>query len=296
MPRSYIDYAMTVIVGRALPDVRDGLKPVHRRVLYAMYDGGYRPDRGFSKCARVVGDVMGQYHPHGDSAIYDTLVRLAQPWVMRAPLVDGQGNFGSPGNDPAAAMRYTECKMAPLAMEMVRDIDEDTVDFKPELRRRARRSRPSCRPGSRTCWSTAPPASRSGMATNIPPHNLREVAEGVQWALAHPEAIPRGAARRAPGADQGPRLPDRGADRRPAGHRGRLPHRSRLGHHARRRRHRRGRQRPHPAGDHRAALPGQPGQPGDEDRRARRLRQASRGSPTSATTPRPAPASGWSSC
>src|SRR5215211_60264 len=131
MQRSYIDYAMTVIVGRALPDVRDGLKPVHRRVLYAMYDGGYRPDRGFSKCARVVGEVMGQYHPHGDSAIYDTLVRLAQPWVMRAPLVDSQGNFGSPGNDPAAAMRYTECKMAPLAMEMVRDIDEDTVDFTP---------------------------------------------------------------------------------------------------------------------------------------------------------------------
>ena len=135
MQRSYIDYAMTVIVGRALPDVRDGLKPVHRRVLYAMYDGGYRPDRGFSKCSRVIGDVMGQYHPHGDTAIYDTLVRLAQPWVMRAPLVDGQGNFGSPGNDPAAAMRYTECRMAPLAMEMVRDIDEDTVDFQAQLRR-----------------------------------------------------------------------------------------------------------------------------------------------------------------
>ena len=131
MQRSYIDYAMSVIVSRALPDVRDGLKPVHRRVLYAMYDGGYRPDRGFSKCSRIVGDVMGQYHPHGDTAIYDTLVRLAQPWVMRAPMVSGQGNFGSPGNDGAAAMRYTECKLAPIAMEMVRDIDEDTVDFKP---------------------------------------------------------------------------------------------------------------------------------------------------------------------
>src|SRR6187551_48004 len=131
MQRAYIDYAMAVIVGRALPDVRDGLKPVHRRVLYAMYDGGYRPDRVFSKCSRVVGDVMGQYHPHGDSAIYDTLVRLAQPWVMRAPLINGQGNFGSPGNDPAAAMRYTECRMAPLAMEMVRGIDEETVDFQP---------------------------------------------------------------------------------------------------------------------------------------------------------------------
>ena len=118
-----------VIVRRALPDVRDGLKPVHRRILYAMYDGGYRPDRGYNKCSRVVGEVMGQYHPHGDSAIYDALVRLVQHWSMRYPLVDGQGNFGSPGNDPAAAMRYTECRMAPLAMEMVRDINEDTVDF-----------------------------------------------------------------------------------------------------------------------------------------------------------------------
>ncbi|MEO8330424.1 MAG: DNA gyrase subunit A, partial [Candidatus Nanopelagicales bacterium] len=131
MQRSYLDYAMSVIVSRALPDARDGLKPVHRRVLYAMYDGGYRPDRGFSKCSRVVGDVMGQYHPHGDTAIYDALVRLAQPWALRYPLVQGQGNFGSPGNDPAAAMRYTESRMAPLAMEMVRDIDEDTVDFRP---------------------------------------------------------------------------------------------------------------------------------------------------------------------
>ena len=143
MQRSYIDYAMTVIVGRALPDVRDGLKPVHRRVLYAMYDGGYRPDRGFSKCSRVVGDVMGQYHPHGDTAIYDTLVRLAQPWVMRAPLVHGQGNFGSPGNDSAAAMRYTECRMAPLALEMVRDINEDTVDFQPNYDGKERADRPA---------------------------------------------------------------------------------------------------------------------------------------------------------
>ena len=131
MQRSYIDYAMSVIVGRALPDVRDGLKPVHSRILWAMYDGGYRPDRGYFKCARVVGDVMGNYHPHGDSAIYDTLVRLAQPWSMRMPLVDGQGNFGSPGNDPAAAMRYTECRLTPLAMEMLRDIDKETVDFRP---------------------------------------------------------------------------------------------------------------------------------------------------------------------
>jgi DNA gyrase subunit A len=187
MQRSYIDYSMAVIVGRALPDVRDGLKPVHRRVLYAMYDGGYRPDRGFSKCARVVGEVMGQYHPHGDSAIYDTLVRLAQPWVMRAPLVDSQGNFGSPGNDPAAAMRYTECKMAPLAMEMVRDIDEDTVDFTPNYDGRSQE--PTILPARFPNLLVNGSAGIAvGMATNIPPHNLREVADGVQWALANPEA------------------------------------------------------------------------------------------------------------
>ncbi|GAB2727795.1 DNA gyrase subunit A [Nocardioides pakistanensis] len=187
MQRSYIDYAMTVIVGRALPDVRDGLKPVHRRVLYAMYDGGYRPDRGFSKCARVVGEVMGQYHPHGDTAIYDTLVRLAQPWVMRAPLVDSQGNFGSPGNDPAAAMRYTECKMAPLAMEMVRDIDEDTVDFTPNYDGRSQEPviLPARFPNLLVNGSAG---IAVGMATNIPPHNLREINDGVQWALQHPDA------------------------------------------------------------------------------------------------------------
>jgi len=187
MQRSYIDYAMTVIVGRALPDVRDGLKPVHRRVLYAMYDGGYRPDRGYSKCSRVVGDVMGQYHPHGDSAIYDTLVRLAQPWVMRNPLVDSQGNFGSPGNDPAAAMRYTECKMAPLAMEMVRDIDEDTVDFAPNYDGRSQE--PGILPARFPNLLVNGSAGIAvGMATNIPPHNLREIHDGVQWALEHPDA------------------------------------------------------------------------------------------------------------
>src|SRR3954449_8911917 len=187
MQRSYIDYAMTVIVGRALPDVRDGLKPVHRRVLYAMYDGGYRPDRGFSKCARVVGEVMGPYHPHGDSAIYDTLVRLAQPWVMRAPLVDSQGNFGSPGNDPAAAMRYTECKMAPLAMEMVRDIDEDTVDFSPNYDGRSQE--PGILPARfPNLLANGSAGIAVGMATNIPPHNLKELNEGVQWALRNPDA------------------------------------------------------------------------------------------------------------
>ena len=160
MQRSYIDYAMSVIVGRALPDVRDGLKPVHVRVLFAMYDGGYRPDRGYFKCARVVGEVMGNYHPHGDSAIYDALVRLAQPWSMRMPLVDGQGNFGSPGNDPAAATRYTECRLTPLAMEMLRDIDKDTVDFRPTTTG-GPASRWSCPAASPTCWSTARRGSRS---------------------------------------------------------------------------------------------------------------------------------------
>ena len=187
MQRSYLDYSMSVIVSRALPDVRDGLKPVHRRVLYAMYDGGYRPDRNFSKSARVVGDVMGNYHPHGDSAIYDALVRLAQPWSLRYPLVQGQGNFGSPGNDPPAAQRYTECRMAPLAMEMVRDIDEDTVDFGPNYDGRTQEPRvlPSRFPNLLVNGSSG---IAVGMATNIPPHNLREVSEAAQWLLAHPEA------------------------------------------------------------------------------------------------------------
>jgi len=187
MQRSYLDYSMSVIVSRALPDVRDGLKPVHRRVLYAMYDGGYRPDRNFSKSARVVGDVMGNYHPHGDQAIYDALVRLAQPWSLRYPLVQGQGNFGSPGNDPPAAQRYTECRMAPLAMQMVRDIDEETVNFAPNYDGRTLEPvvLPSRFPNLLVNGSAG---IAVGMATNIPPHNLREVASGVQWLLQNPEA------------------------------------------------------------------------------------------------------------
>ncbi len=187
MERSYLDYSMSVIVSRALPDVRDGLKPVHRRVLYAMYDGGYRPDRNYSKSARVVGDVMGNYHPHGDTAIYDALVRLAQPWSLRYPLVQGQGNFGSMGNDPPAAQRYTECRMAPLAMQMVRDIDEETVDFAPNYDGRTLEPvvLPSRFPNLLVNGSAG---IAVGMATNIPPHNLREVASGVQWMLEHPEA------------------------------------------------------------------------------------------------------------
>lgn len=187
MKRSYLDYAMAVIVGRALPDVRDGLKPVHRRVLYGMYDGGYRPDRSFSKSARVVGDVMGNYHPHGDSAIYGALVRLIQDWVMRYPLAQGQGNFGSAGNDGAAAQRYTETKMAPLAMEMVRDIDEDTVDFQDNYD--GRQQEPTVLPARfPNLLANGSSGIAVGMATNIPPHNLRELADGVQWYLDHPEA------------------------------------------------------------------------------------------------------------
>src|SRR5256886_5681787 len=184
MQRSYLDYAMSVIVGRALPDVRDGLKPVHRKILYAMYDWGYRPDRGYVKWSRDGGDVMGQFHPHGDSAIYDSLVRMAQPWSLRYPLIDGNGNFGSPGNDPAAAMRYTECKLDPLAMEMLRDIDEDTVDFVPNYDGRAQEPTilPSRVPNLLINGSDG---IAVGMATKIPPHNLREIAAAVQWGLAH---------------------------------------------------------------------------------------------------------------
>jgi DNA gyrase subunit A len=186
MQRSYIDYAMSVIVGRALPDVRDGLKPVHRRVLYSMYDSGFRPDRGYVKCARVVGDVMGNYHPHGDTAIYDTLVRMAQPWSMRYPLVDGQGNFGSPGNDPPAAMRYTESRLTPLAIEMLRDIDKETVDFEPNYDGRTEQPvvLPARIPNLLVNGSSG---IAVGMATNIPPHNLREVGSGVVYLLENPD-------------------------------------------------------------------------------------------------------------
>ena len=187
MQRSYLDYAMSVIVGRALPDVRDGLKPVHRRVIYAMFDGGYRPDKSFSKCSRVVGDVMGQFHPHGDTAIYDALVRLVQPWSLRYPLASGQGNFGSPGNDGAAAPRYTETRMAQLAMEMVRDIDENTVDFHDNYDGQTKEPSvlPSRFPNLLVNGSVG---IAVGMATNIPPHNLHEVSEAALWHLANPTA------------------------------------------------------------------------------------------------------------
>ena len=209
MQRSYLDYAMSVIVGRALPDVRDGLKPVHRRVLYAMFDGGYRPDRGYYKSSRVVGDVMGNYHPHGDSAIYDTLVRLAQPWSLRYPLVDGNGNFGSPGNDPAAAMRYTEARLAHIAMEMMRDIDEDTVDFTPNYDGRSQEPLvlPSRFPNLLVNGSAG---IAVGMATNIPPHNLSEVSSGIQWFLEHPDATPEELLAALVERIKGPDFPTRG--------------------------------------------------------------------------------------
>ena len=186
MARSYLDYAMSVIVGRALPDVRDGLKPVHRRVLYAMYDAGYRPDKGYYKSSRIVGDVMGNYHPHGDGAIYDTVVRLAQSWSLRYPLVDGNGNFGSPGNDPAAAMRYTEARLSSIAMEMMRDIDEDTVNFVPNYDGRSQEPvvLPSRFPNLLVNGSAG---IAVGMATNIPPHNLREISQAVFLALENPD-------------------------------------------------------------------------------------------------------------
>ena len=272
MQRAYIDYAMAVIVGRALPDVRDGLKPVHRRVLYAMYDGGYRPDRGFSKCSRVVGDVMGQYHPHGDTAIYDTLVRLAQPWVMRAPLVHGQGNFGSPGNDAAAAMRYTECRMAPLALEMVRDIEQDTVDFQPNYDGRSQEPTvlPSRYPNLLVNGSAG---IAVGMATNIPPHNLREVADGARWALEHPDATREELQDALIERIKGPDFPNgalivgrEGIEQAYRTGRGSVTQRAVIEIDE-------DSQGPHLPVDHRAALHGQPRQPGAEDRRARRLRQ-----------------------
>lgn len=270
MQRSYLDYAMSVIVSRALPDVRDGLKPVHRRVLYAMYDGGYRPEKGFYKCARVVGDVMGNYHPHGDSSIYDALVRLAQPWSMRMPLVDSNGNFGSPGNDPAAAMRYTECKMAPLSMEMVRDIDEETVDFTDNYDGRSQE--PTVLPARfPNLLINGSAGIAVGMATNIPPHNLREVAAGAQWYLENPEAsheeLLDALIERIKGPDFRP-APWWSAARASRRRTARAVAPSRCARSSRSRRSR----TPVPGG-HGAAVPDQPGQPRAEDRRPREGRQ-----------------------
>jgi DNA gyrase subunit A len=187
MQHSYLDYAMSVIVSRALPDVRDGLKPVHRKILYGMFDGGYLPDRGYVKCARVVGDVMSNYHPHGDLAIYDALVRMGQPWSLRYPLIDGNGNFGSPGNDRQAAMRYTECRLGALTMGILQDIREDTVDFVSNYDGRS--EEPTVLPARfPNLLINGSEGIAVGMATKIPPHNLREIGAAVQWCLANPDA------------------------------------------------------------------------------------------------------------
>jgi DNA gyrase subunit A len=186
MRSSYMDYAMSVIVGRALPDVRDGLKPVHRRVLYTMQDLGLQPNRPYVKCARVVGDCMGKYHPHGDSAIYDTLVRLGQPFASRYPLVDTQGNFGNIDGDPAAAMRYTECRLSPIAVEMLRDLDEDVVDFEPNYDEQ--NQMPTVMPARfPNLLANGSAGIAVGMATNIPPHNLREIIAGAIALIDNPQ-------------------------------------------------------------------------------------------------------------
>ncbi|MCK0439031.1 DNA gyrase subunit A [Gordonia alkaliphila] len=209
MQSSYIDYAMSVIVGRALPEVRDGLKPVHRRLLYASFDAGFRPDRGYVKSARPVSETMGNYHPHGDSSIYDALVRLAQPWSLRYPLIDGQGNFGSRGNDGAAAMRYTEARLTPLAMEMLRDITEETVDFTPNYD--GKTEEPTVLPSRiPNLLINGSGGIAVGMATNIPPHNLNEVADAVFWALENPDADEETTLEACMAAVKGPDFPTAG--------------------------------------------------------------------------------------
>src|SRR5687767_12373488 len=200
MRSAYLDYAMSVIVGRALPDARDGLKPVHRRVLYAMHDVGLQPNRGYRKCAFIVGEVMGKYHPHGDSAIYDTLVRMAQDFSLRYPLIDGQGNFGSIDDDPAAAMRYTEGRLGRLATELLRDIDAETVEFGPNYDERTRE--PLLLPARFPNLLVNGAAGIAvGMATNIPPHNLREVIAATNAYIDDPEIDMKGLMKHIKGPD-----------------------------------------------------------------------------------------------
>ena len=186
MRRSYLDYAMSVIIGRALPDVRDGLKPVHRRVLYAMYDTGNSSDKPYRKSARTVGTVIGKYHPHGDQAVYDTIVRMAQDFSMRYTLVDGQGNFGSVDGDPAAAMRYTEIRLDKLAHEMVRDIEKETVDFGPNYD--GAETEPLVLPAAfPNLLVNGSSGIAVGMATNMPPHNLGEVVDVIKLMVENPD-------------------------------------------------------------------------------------------------------------
>src|SRR5690349_14986260 len=200
MRSSYLDYAMSVIVGRALPDVRDGLKPVHRRALFSMNENGLQPNRPFVKAARIVGDVMGKYHPHGDSAIYDTIVRMAQDFSLRYPLVAGQGNFGSIDEDPAAAMRYTEARLAPIAREMLRDLDSDTVDFQPNYD--GEDSEPTVLPSRfPNLLVNGSSGIAVGMATNIPPHNLREVIAATVAFIDDPDIDTAGLMRHLKGPD-----------------------------------------------------------------------------------------------
>src|SRR5660398_315068 len=200
MKRSYIDYAMSVIVGRALPDVRDRLKPVHRRVLYGMHDSGMQPNRPYRKCARIVGDVMGKYHPHGDVAIYDTLVRMAQDFSFRSPLVDGHGNFGSVDGDSAAAMRYTECRLTRIATEMLREIDADTVDWVPNYDEST--EEPVVLPARfPNLLVNGASGIAVGMTTNIPPHNLGETIDAVQALIDNPDVGTEELMKHMPGQD-----------------------------------------------------------------------------------------------
>src|SRR6058998_3911056 len=193
MKRSYMDYAMSVIIGRALPDVRDGLKPAHRRVLYGMRLMGLTSTRGYRKCAKIVGEVMGNFHPHGDASIYDTLVRLAQDFNMRYPLVDGQGNFGSVDADPPAAMRYTEARLQALGDDMMADLDNETVDFAPNYDETT--EEPTVLPAPFPNLLVNGSAGIAvGMATNVPPHNLREVVEACIWLIDHTHFVEEGAA------------------------------------------------------------------------------------------------------
>ncbi len=202
MRSSYLDYSMSVIIGRALPDVRDGLKPVHRRILYAMFREGMHPNKRYSKCAGVVGEVLKKYHPHGDSAVYDALVRMAQPWNMREPLVDGQGNFGSVDGDPAAAYRYTECKMTALALDLVskEEIDKNTVRFAPNFDGAV--EEPTVLPASfPNLLVNGSDGIAVGMATKIPPHNLAEVIDGVVALSQNPDITVEELMEHIPGPD-----------------------------------------------------------------------------------------------
>ena len=272
MRASYMDYAMSVIISRALPDIRDGLKPAQRRILWAMLDTGMTAGARYQKCAAVVGEVLGKYHPHGDSAVYDTLVRLAQPWVMRYPLIDGQGNFGSVDGDPPAAYRYTEARMTAVAMSLVDDIEKDTVDFGPNFANVPGVREPSVMPSLLpNLLVNGASGIAVGMATNIPPHNLGEICDAVIRLIDD-----RGHHHRGSHPDrQGARLPHR-RDHLHTRHRQRVRHRSRTDRDARA-----GRLRGVEVGaraDHRprAALPGEQ-VPSDADHRRARQRPQDRG-------------------